>query len=469
MPRLLLTACLAALLAAPTFADTPEPGQALTVYNNFAVVKDIRELDLAGNVSTIQFRDVAKRIDPTSVHFKSLTDPAGTSVIEQNYEYDLVSADKMLDKYIDHQLAVTTEDGSRYTGKLLSFDHNQLVMAADGGGLEMIQRPNNVRNISFTSLPKGLLTRPTLVWQVAAQNPGKHLSQVTYQTTGLSWRADYNVVINADDTAMDLSGWVTMNNQSGATYTDAKIKLIAGDVRRVQPPQVRQRAVFKAEAMEMDAAAAPPGFAQKSFFEYHMYTLGRPTTVKENQVKQIELLTAAEVPVLKRYVFEPGGRYWHRRYGDKDEYKVNVFIEFKNDKASNMGMPLPKGKVRVYKRDDTGDGDLEFVGEDQIDHTPRDEELRLYIGDAFDLVGEKKVKKQEQGRRWRKQEIELKLRNHKDTKATIRVREHLGHGNWKISNESHKFNKVDAKTVEFDIPVEPRGETVLTYTVDYNW
>lgn len=468
MPRFMLTAIVAALLAAPALADQVEPGQALTVYNNFAVVKDIRELDLADDVSTIQFRDVAKRIDPTSVHFKSLTDPTGTAVIEQNYEYDLVSADKMLDKYIDQHLSVTTEDGSRFSGKLLSFDRNQLVLQQDAG-LAMIQRPNNVRNIGFASLPEGLLTRPTLVWQVATQKPGKHLSQVTYQTSGLSWRADYNVVINADDTAMDLSGWVTMNNQSGATYKDARIKLIAGDVRRVQPPQPRHRALQVNEEMAMDAAAAPKGFAQKSFFEYHMYTLGRPTTVKENQVKQIELLTAAEVPVLKRYVFEPGGRYWHRRYGDKDEYKVNVFIEFKNDEASNMGMPLPKGKVRVYKRDDTGNGDLEFVGEDQIDHTPRDEELRLYIGDAFDLVGEKHIKKQQQGKRWRQQAIEIKLRNHKDTAATIRVREHLGYGNWKISNESHKFNKVDAKTVEFDIPVEPRGETVLTYTVDYNW
>lgn len=462
------TVALAAMLTTHAASAEPTEGVALTVYNNnFAVVKDTRTLELAGKLSTLGFTDVAKRIDATSVHFKSLTDPAGTKVIEQNFEFDLVSANKMLEKYIDTEIQVFGEDAV-YKGKLLSFDNQQLVLDRGDDGITMIQRPDNITNINFSQLPEGLLTRPTLVWQLATDKPGDHLAQVTYQTSGLSWKADYNVVVNADDTAMDLSGWVTINNRSGATYEDAKIKLIAGDVRKVQSVPDPQRRVYKAGSAVM-ADAAPRGFEQKSFFEYHLYTLGRPSTVKDNQVKQIELLTAAEVPVLKRYVFEPGGRFWHRRYGDKDEYKVNVFVEFTNDKKSNLGMPLPKGTVRVYKRD-AADGDLEFIGEDQIDHTPRDEELRLYLGDAFDLVGEKKVAKQEQGKRWRTQDIEIKLRNHKEGEAvTIRVREHLGHGNWEIKNPSHEFKQVDAKTVEFDIPVKAGEEAVLAYNVHYTW
>ena len=472
MFKSLFTLVFAFAVTLPALADTQEPGQSLTVYNNnFAVVKDVREMNLDPRQHIYQFTDVAKLIDPTSVHFKSLTDPTGTSVLEQNYEFDLISADKMLAKYIDQSISVHTEDGSIFTGDLLSFDHRQLVMKDESGGLKMIQRADNVRNISFGTMPEGLLTRPTLVWQLATQRPGKHMTQVTYQTAGMQWQADYNVVVNADDTLLDLGGWVTLTNRSGATYTDAKIKLIAGDVRKVQTPKaLPTRGAVMMEAEALDAGGG--GFQQKSFFEYHLYTLGRTTTLKDNQIKQIELLTAAKVPVLKRYVFEPGGRYWHRRHGDKEEYKVNVFLELNNDEASNMGMPLPKGKVRVYKRDaaDTGgDDSLEFIGEDLIDHTPKDESLRLYIGDAFDLVGEKSIKEQQQGRRWRDQTIEIKLRNHKESDAVIRVREHMGYGNWTIRDTTHEFEKHDAKTIEFDIPVKAGGEAVLTYKVHYEW
>ena len=454
-----------ALLAGPVHAqDAAQPGVSLTVYNeDLGVVKDTRKLQIDKPLSELRFTDVAKQIDPTSVHFKSLSDPAGTSVIEQNYEFDLVSADKMLDKYIDRPIDVITEDGSKYTGTLLSFDGGQIVLQG-ADQLHMIQRPNNIRNIAFGKLPEGLLTQPTLVWQIRTAQPGEHLAQVTYQTHGMGWRADYNAIINDDDTRLDLNGWVTITNQSGGSYKDATIKLIAGDVRTVQEPEPTPRGgrMMLAEA----AVAADNGFEQKAFFEYHMYTLGRPSTVNENQIKQIKLLTAAEVPVTKRYVFEPGGRYWHRRYGEKEEYKVNVFVEFRNDKQSNLGMPLPKGKVRVYKRDGA---DLEFIGEDQIDHTPKDEDLKLYVGDAFDLVGEKVVKDQKQGQRWRQQKIEIALRNHKDQPATIRVREHLGYGNWTIAENSHPFNKVEADIAEFDVPVDANGETVLKYTVDYRW
>jgi hypothetical protein len=459
---LLFAGALAHAAAAPG-----EPGVSLTVYNqNFAVVKEVRTLKLPEKVSTVQFRDVAKRIDPTSVHFKSLTDPQGTTVLEQNYEFDLVSADKLLDKYVDRVIAVITKDGKKYDGTLLSFDPNQLVIQGRGG-LYMVQRPDNVQNIEFGKLPEGLLTRPTLVWQVATARPGDHLTQVTYQTTGLSWQADYSAVISADDTRMDLSGWVTLRNECGAGFKDARLKLMAGDVRRVQPPVQRAAVMLGANAAKSGAGGR--GFQEKTFFEYHLYTLGRPTTVNENQVKQVELLTAAAVPVTKRYVFEPGGRYWHRRYGQSNTYKVNVFIEFKNAKAAKLGMPLPKGKVRVYKRD-ADDGDLEFVGEDQIDHTPKDEELKLYVGDAFDIVGEKTVTARKQEKRWRQETITIELRNHKDQAVTVLVREHLTRGGqWTVTAKSHPFKKIDATTIEFALPVAANGKAQVTYTVDYRW
>ena len=443
-----------------------KPGVSLTVYNqDFAVVKEVRTLKLPEEVSQVKFRDVAKKIDATSVHFKSLTDPQGTTVLEQNYEFDLVSADKLLDKYIDKPLAVVTTQGKRYDGTLLSFDANQLVLQGQGG-LYMVQRPDNVQNIEFGALPEGLLTRPTLVWQVATGRPGDHLAQVTYQTTGMSWKADYSAVVGADDTEMDLSGWVTLRNECGAGFKDAKLKLMAGDVRRIQPPPAPR--VELAAAANRARGGAGAGFVEKTFFEYHLYTLGRPTTVNENQVKQVELLTAADVPVTKRYVFEPGGRYWHRRYGQGNTYKVNVFIEFKNSKESKLGMPLPKGKIRTYKRD-AADGDLEFVGEDEIDHTPKDEELKLYVGDAFDLVGEKTVTDRKQEQRWRQESIKIDLRNHKDEAATILVREHLTAGQWTVTAKSQDFKKIDAATIEFTVPVAADGKAQVTYTVDYRW
>ncbi|MCX5670583.1 MAG: DUF4139 domain-containing protein, partial [Planctomycetota bacterium] len=275
----------------------------------------------------------------------------------------------------------------------------------------------------------------------------------------------YSAVINAADTQMDLSGWVTLTNQCGAGFKDARVKLIAGDVRRVQPPVEQLRRVV---AVEKAGAGPGGGFEEKTFFEYHMYTLGRTTTVNQNQIKQVELLTAAEVPVLKRYVFEPGGRYWHKRYGEGDFYKINVSVEFKNSKEQKLGMPLPKGKIRVYKKD-PADGSLEFVGEDEIDHTPKDEELKLYVGDAFDIVGEKKVMDHKQGDRWSEDAVKIELRNHKEENITVRIREHLSRSEWDILAKSQDFKKIDASTIEFDVPVAKDGKAEVTYTVRYRW
>jgi len=464
---------LAALIAAgaiPAAAEDTE-GVALTIYNqDFGVVREKRSIDLAEKVGTIRFTGVATQIDGTSVQFKSLTHP-GTTVLEQNYEYDLVSADKLLDKHIDRSIAVLTKDGSRYSGTLLSFDSAQLVLRQDEQ-LVMIQRGDNVKDIQFGALPEGLITKPTLVWKLATKKTGRQLIEVAYQTGGLGWQADYSAVLNADDTHLDLGGWVTIRNRSGATYEDARLKLIAGDVRRVQPP---------ARAFRKDVAAAEsaPGFEEKAFFEYHLYTLGRPTTVADNQTKQVELLRAANIPVKKVFLYDGAPQY--RFYGglvsdpgygsEQSNKKVNVILEIRNSKDQQMGMALPKGKVRLYKRDEA-DGALEFIGEDEIDHTPKDETILLHVGDAFDIVGERKRTdyKVDTSRHVITESFEIRIRNHKKTSVEVLVKETLYRwNNWEIVKASDKHEKYDANTVHFPIHVGRDSEQVVRYTVRYTW
>jgi hypothetical protein len=465
-----------AFAAATLAAEKQEEGVALTIYNqNFGVVREKRKVDVPDKVGTIRFTDVASQIDGTSVQFKSVTDP-GATVLEQNYEYDLVSADKLLEKYIDKQIAVLTKDGSRYSGKLLSFDANQLVIRQGDEKAEimMVQRGDNVKDIQFGALPEGLITKPTLVWKLATEKVGQHLIEVAYQTGGINWQADYNAVLNASDTALDLGGWVTINNQSGATYKDAKLKLIAGDVRKVQPPGQRMYKLAMAAGAE-----AAGGFEEKAFFEYHLYTLGRPATVAQNQTKQIELLKAADVPVKKVFLYDGAPQY--RFYGglindanygsETPNKKVNVIIEVKNSKDNHMGMALPKGKVRLYKRDEA-DGSLEFIGEDQIDHTPKDETVKLHIGDAFDIVGERKRTdvKIDMGRHVITESFEIRVRNHKTEPVEVLVKETLYRwNNWEITESNQKWTKYDSNTIHFPVKVDKDGEQVITYTVKYTW
>jgi hypothetical protein len=447
------------------------------VYNqNFGVVREKRAVDVKEKLGWIRFADVASRIDGTSVQFKSLTDPEA-GVLEQNYAYDLVSADRLLQKFIDKPIKILTQDGSRYAGELLSFDANQLVIRQSGeeSAIVMVQRGDNVKDIEFGRLPEGLITKPTLVWKLATEKPGRQLVEVTYQTEGLNWRADYNAVLNPEDTRLDLSAWVTLDNRSGATYKEARLKLIAGDVKRVQKrPPVPSRA----HALAMEDAAGP-AFEEKAFFEYHLYTLQRPATVAQNETKQIRLLTASQVPVRKVFLYEGAPRYrfygglqTHARYGaEESNKKVNVLIEWTNSKENNMGMALPKGKVRLYKRD-AADEALEFIGEDEIDHTPKDEKIRLHIGDAFDIVGERRRVDfhVDSGRKTMRESFEIRVRNHKDDDVEVLVKEVLYRwSNWEITEASHTYKKYDAQTIHFPVQVKEDGEQVITYTVRYTW
>jgi len=440
--------------AAPAKAPPVKEGVSLTVYNqHFGVVRDVRSMDIKTGV--LRFRDVATGIDPTSVRFKSLTDPDGTTIVEQNFEYDLINTFAALDRYLDENVSVTTKQGKVYRGRLLSFDEEQLIIGGDEGFF-MIHRPDNVQSIDFGAVLNGLLTRPTLLWKIATDKPGKQLVEVTYQTEGMFWHADYSAVVNRDDTMMDLASWVTLVNQSGAAYKDARVKLVAGDVNR-EPMEVREAGVTH-------FGLTAPAVAEKQFFEYHMYTLPMATTVAKGEVKQVELLRAYRVPVTKRYVFEPSGRYWHQRYGDPNTFKANVYIEFRNSAESRLGMPLPKGKVRVYKND-PDDNAPEFIGENEIDHTPKDEPVRLYVGDAFDVVGSRTTVDHQIGAGTTMDSIRIDLANHKDQDIVVRIREHMGEGDWNIEKHEPEFKKIDSNTIEFDVPVKAGGTSAATYTV----
>ncbi len=426
----------------------------VTVYNqNRAVVREVRSMTIKTGQSLVSFRDVAARIDPTSVSFKAVADPDRVRVLEQNFEYDLASPQTILDKYVDQEIRVLMDKGQVYSGRLLNASGDIVIEDAATGGVKIIQR-GAVQNFEFPKLPEGLITRPTLVWMLDNRGAEKQDVEVSYMTDGMNWHAEYVAVTAADDKALDLSGWVSVENQSGITYPNAKLKLVAGDVNVVRTKDLIRR---QAGVVAMAEEAPAPQFEEKSFFEYHLYTLTRPSTLQNNQVKQIALFPQATVKTEKLYVYEPG----------QEADKIAVRMEFKNGKTDGLGLPLPKGKVRVYKKDT--DGSLEFIGEDEIDHTPADEKVRLLLGNAFDVAPERTVKdSRKTGNRSRQDVIEVKLRNHKKEAVQVTVLERFW-GDWKIDPSSHPYLKKNATTAEFKVPVPADGESVLTFTVNMKW
>jgi hypothetical protein len=488
--RLLAISLLAAACGAPQKGggatagpgkERTSPGVGVTVYNGgYAIVKEWRPLKLDAALNTIRFTDVAGQIDATSVHFKSVTDPQGTTVLEQSFEYDLISADKILQKHIDHPVTLVLKDGQEVKGRLLSFDYQQITLATDDAAapVQIVQRYPYLRNLKFAELPGGLITKPTLVWLLHAAKAGEQLVKVTYETAGMSWSSDYTAVIAPGDKAIDLSGWVTINNNSGGSYKDAELKLVAGDVNRAPVTTTARTRGYAEKAAEMEDDEAQ-GFVEKSFFEYHLYTLGRATTIPDASVKQIELFPpVGAVPAKKIYFYFGGydwggygGLYTDRDYGDTGNKKVDVYLEMKNDKPSGLGIPLPAGRIRVYKKDEA-DGSLELIGEDHIDHTPRDEQIRLKLGSAFDVVGERKqtdFKANYDGHEVI-ESFEVKIRNHKDEDIDVIVKEVMYRAvNWQITTQSHNGEKKDSRTVHYPLKVPKNGETVLTYTVKYTW
>jgi hypothetical protein len=438
-------------------AVSQEKEVSLTVYNdNLALVRDVRWIEMKKGLNEISFQDVAAKIDPTSVHFKSLTAPEAVSILEQNFQYDLVNSAKILSKYVDHAITVKGKEGQEFSGKLLSSTGKDIVLQSPDGGVTIVNMAT-VQNLEFPRLPEGLITRPTLVWTLQADRGGRHRTEVSYLTSGINWHAEYVAVTNADDSRLDLSGWVSIDNKSGATYENARLKLVAGQIHRAVPPPRRPIPLYEATA-----AKAAPAFEEKAFFEYRLYTLQRPATVRDNEIKQLSLFEPTETRVNKVYVYE----------AVKNKSAVRVNLEFKNSKAAGLGMPLPKGKIRVYKED--SDKSLIFIGEDFIDHTPKDEQVRVYVGDAFDIVAERKQTAQRKlGDRSREESWQITLRNHKKETVRVKVIEHLRGfglaGEWEIRKSSHPFVKKDVRTIEFEVLVEPDGESVVEYTVLYRW
>jgi hypothetical protein len=461
----------------------PVPGQGVPnamAVPGYALVRDERDMQVDRGRSQLSFTDVAALIDPTTVTFTSLSDPA-TRVLEQNFQFDLVSTQKLLLKFIDREITVDKVTGNTVTpitGKLLSATDGIVLRGKD----DSIYSLPGYSSVRFPDLPGGLNTRPTLVWDIQSPAGGKQKTRVTYQTGGITWWADYNLIFNegadANSGLLDLSAWVSIINQSGATYEDAKLKLIAGDVHRAQPeagPAMRRELLAKAAVME-DAAQ---GFVQKDFFEFHLYTLGRATTLPNNSTKQIELFDQArQIPARKTLVYygltNPyfyDSPYTDRNLGVESNKKVDVYLEFKNDKQFGLGVPLPAGRLRVSQLDKADDS-LEFIGEDTIDHTPKDEPVRVKLGSAFDVVGERRQVDfaVDSKARWLEEEIEVKLRNHKTQPVSVIVKENLYRwSNWKLVKQSHKFDKEDARTIHFPVTVPKDGETIVRYRVRYTW
>jgi hypothetical protein len=461
----------------------PLPGQgtpnAMAV-PGYALVRDERDMKIPQGRSQLSFTDVAALIDPTTVTFTSLSNPA-TRVLEQNFQFDLVSTQKLLLKFIDRQITVDKPNGNSVqpiTGTLLSASDG-IVLKGNDGSIYSLPSYTAVR---FPDLPGGLNTRPTLVWDVQSPAGGTQKTRVTYQTGGVTWWADYNLIFNegadANSGLLDLSAWVSIINQSGATYNQAKLKLIAGDVHRVEAPM--EDRMFRREVM-LEAAAAPAvaGFVQKDFFEFHLYTLGRPTTLPNNSTKQIELFDQAKQIPAKKVLLYYGAvnQYFHpspytdRNMGVEMNKKVDVYLEFKNDKQFGLGVPLPAGRLRVSQLDKADDS-LEFIGEDQIDHTPKDEQVRVKLGSAFDVVGERRQVNfaVDTSAKWMEEEIEVKLRNHKSQPVDVIVKENLYRwSNWKILTKTHNFDKEDSRTINFPVKVPKDGEVVVRYRVRYSW
>lgn len=434
----------------------------ITVYNqNFGLVREIRSLELGRGVLGLEFGDVASSIQPETVHIRSLSGAGRLSVLEQNYQYDLLNPQKLLEKYVGRTVKVHVWNQAEDREEVKEAE----VLSVNGGPILRIGDEityNVPGRLSFPEVPDDLIASPTLVWLLDSRADRQRV-EASYLTGGLNWKSDYVMVLNEDDSEAGITGWVTLTNQSGASYEDATLKLVAGDVQRVDRNDMMRR------AQVMEAAAADAvGFAEEAFFEYHLYTLGRPTTIRHNEQKQVSLLESPSFGLDKRLIFYGAAQYYRGSYGQVvSNQKVGVFLDFENAEANGLGMPLPAGIVRVYKRD--ASGAQQFVGEDRIDHTPRGETVSIKMGEAFDVVGDRRQMDYDVlGSCVSESSWEISLRNHKDEAAVIEVVEPVG-GDWSIVSSSQAAQKLDAHTFKFDVRVPASGEKKVTYRVRVRW
>jgi hypothetical protein len=444
-----------------TLADQSD--LAITVYNsNLALVRDVRQLNLASGDSRLRFMDIAASINPSTVHFRSLTEPTKLSVLEQNYEYDLLDPNKLLQKFVGREVTLVRPKLSSGTTE---YDEVKATLLSLNGspvwkiGNEVVTGLS-YESIRFPELPENLYERPTLLWTLQNSGARRHKVEASYLTSNLAWSADYVLNVGKDEANGDLDGWVTLVNHSGTAFKNAQLQLVAGDLNRV----VAQAGGNLRAAMDKVAqSAAAPAFQQESFSEYHLYSLSRRTSIFDQESKQISLLNASRFPLQKIFVVN-GQSYYYRngaQPGAPVKDPVQVFYKFKNEDKAGLGMPLPAGTIRVYQADSRG-GSL-FVGEDRIDHTPKDETINLHIGNAFDIVAERKQTDYKRlSDRLYEFEYEITLRNHKDAPITVEVNEPIG-GDWEMVSSTYKFTKTAAFAAQFQVPVDKDGTSVLKY------
>ncbi|RPI51071.1 MAG: DUF4139 domain-containing protein [Deltaproteobacteria bacterium] len=432
----------------------------VTVYNsNLGLIKDTRKVALSLGEGELRFMDVASHIMPVTVHTKSLNNPDDFSVLEQNYEYDLMNADRLIDKYVGKKIKLM--DWNEFQ------DRKEVVEATLlSNNQGQIYKINNEIYLGhpgykvLPEIPENLIAKPTLTWLYNNKSKKPHELEVSYLANNITWKSDYIVVLNKDDTSADISGWVSLDNRSGATYKNAALKLVAGEVHRVKEGMQEDRVY----AMAMSKDAGVPQFEEKAFFEYHIYDLQRKTTIKDNQTKQVSLFEAIDARIQKELLVCGMKNYFTRGYRDQNpKQPVNVYIKFKNSKGNSLGMPLPAGIMRLYKQD--SDKSLQFIGEDRIEHTPKDEEVRLKVGETFDVVAERiQTDYRQITTRLYESEWEITLRNRKEEDITVGVEEPL-FGNWVVISNNYPYKKIDAFTIRFDVMVPRDGEAKLKYRV----
>ncbi|MCE1227951.1 MAG: DUF4139 domain-containing protein [Firmicutes bacterium] len=476
--RALLLAPLALPLVAQEVPTTLKDQQSLavTIYNsNLALVKDQREVKLGKGLQALAFQEVSAQIRPETALLRNLTAPKDFWVAEQNFDFDLLSPAKLLEKYVGRKVTVVRTQPNENGAGAKEIREEATVLATNSG--VVLQFADRIETsvpgrLVFPQVPENLRARPTLVISLNSGVDRAQKLELSYLTGGLSWRADYVANLSPDEKVVDLSGWVTLTNQSGAAYPNATLQLVAGDVNQV--PQARTYGGQDKTRVMMAMAPAPPEMKEESLFEYHLYTLDRPTTLKENQTKQVALLSASGVPVSKEYLLH-GEPYFFQQsnVGEVvDKLKVGVFVELENRTEAKLGMPLPKGVVRVYKRD--SEGRAQFIGEDSIDHTPKNEKVRLKLGDAFDITARRKqtdyksLGKQAPWRNVVEMAFEVEVKNAKKEPVTVSVLEPL-FGDWEIVQKSHPFTKEAAGTARFSVSVPAEGSSTLTYRVRVKW
>jgi len=435
---------------------------AVTIYNsNIGLVKDTRLIEFKRGIHELKFMDVAAKIDPTTVHIKSLINGSSLNVLEQNYEYDLLNPQKLLEKYVGQKVQLATINPETKKEEIVE----ATLLSTQGGNIFQIGDKIHIGHygrVLLSRIPENLIPQPTLVWMVENRLSKPQKVEASYLTSGINWKADYVAVLNKLDTMTDLTGWVTIDNRSGATYNNALLKLVAGDIHRVQSDMKMEYAGARVAAKE-----ASPQFKEESFFEYHLYTLDRRTTIKDNQTKQMTLLDANQVPLKKLFIFAGRPQYYYYQDQSSNKQKIGVFLELENSKKNNLGIPLPKGTIRVYKEDK--DGSLQFVGEDRIDHTPKDEKFKIKIGEAFDVVGERvQTDYKHIGRNLFEVAFEVSLRNHKKEDIKVFVEEPIP-GDWEMLSRTHPYEKLSAHLIRFEVPVAKDKEVKVKYRIRFKY